>query len=1036
MDLSWYNRLSTNKRNLLLGAGGSLAGGIGSKSAKDLLESCPKSVKSKFESEYVYKTLNLAIAEAMHATASALSDDEARQAHLMIHFSNCMAKTAVADELSQLITLESDTLLNMEVLEKSFGVLPYSAEILGREVLTGEIIDVFSNTFLDAVDKQPELRGIIPPDKLQIICDAIQAQSRRSQPQKKDLKQIITNVDPKLQAAWIEFFKFIQRQYEFLPLPGISGTPYAPQNNKALVPLVDVFIAPETTTFFPVESTKGHSRGPGEQTASTPCSAMSVFSANPRLVLLGKPGSGKSTFVHCLSLSLAQHHLLPDDNKRQLIPMCPEKWAELIPLPIALGDFAAWMEETHRSSETSTLLLYFIKFRLKQMGLEVLFEAFVTALKKGQVLLLFDGLDEVPAKGGAKRKIRLMLDDLPSAFPQTRMLVTCRILGYRESIGQLLNQQWQTFELADLGDDKILTFISDWYQWLAAKEVVDNPAMLAESLWFAIKKNDLLAPARTPFVLTMMVLVFARHKKLPLSMAMLYEQMVDLLLGHWNEASLENGQGGKIDLSRLLQRSELSIDDLKRAFWRLAFNAHRTVSTTASDDATADVTRKTIHYMLVELQKSRNLDWADQMLSVFESRAGLLVKTPLNTFRFPHRSFEEYLAACYLCILGNFADQALELTIQGTFWREVILLAVGRLAHHEGNINRSIALVDKFCGSQMPSENAEDAWCNIWMAGQCLLEMGLGNARNNDYGRVVSGRVQKHLAGLLEQGRLEARARSDAGIVLSRLGDIRKGVGLINSSPDIDWIQVTAGRFLKGSDKKRDANAADNELPQSACSDIHTAFAISRYPVSVVQYDCFVQADGYNEQRLWTAAGWQWRTEKKIDGPQNYAEVFQTLNHPRVGVSWFEATAFCNWLSDLLSIPIALPTENQWERAARGTEGRIYPWGDDFNPLHCNMAATGIGSTSAVGIFPAGNAPCGAADMSGNVSEWCRTKWRNSHLDHARARIDDLTGNELRVLRGGSFADDFSFVRGASRSDARPATRARVIGFRVVTPAS
>src|ERR1019366_113372 len=155
----------------------------------------------------------------------------------------------------------------------------------------------------------------------------------------------------------------------------------------------------------------------------------------------------------------------------------------------------------------------------------------------------------------------------------------------------------------------------------------------------------------------------------------------------------------------------------------------------------------------------------------------------------------------------------------------------------------------------------------------------------------------------------------------------------------------------------------------------------SRYLVTVAQYQAFVEAGGYREAKYWTKAGWQWCQARGRDRPDDYEEVYQTSNHPRVGVSWYEAVAFCRWLSERLrnlpesssrreealtekadsgkaekqkqigaSLPrllpdeeICLPSEAEWERAARGENGRPYSWGDATNfAERCNCARTEI----------------------------------------------------------------------------------------------
>jgi formylglycine-generating enzyme required for sulfatase activity len=139
-------------------------------------------------------------------------------------------------------------------------------------------------------------------------------------------------------------------------------------------------------------------------------------------------------------------------------------------------------------------------------------------------------------------------------------------------------------------------------------------------------------------------------------------------------------------------------------------------------------------------------------------------------------------------------------------------------------------------------------------------------------------------------------------------------------------------------------------------------------------------------------------------------------------------------LSEKLDLGIDLPTEAQWERVARPTDGRIFVWGNDFSANRCNMGDTGIGSTSAVGLFPDGRAECGAMDLCGNVWEWCRTVHLENYKDYQKKASDDLEGTEMRVLRGGAFVGSRSYVRSAVRYRLYPYSRDGDLGFRVVAP--
>jgi formylglycine-generating enzyme required for sulfatase activity len=164
-------------------------------------------------------------------------------------------------------------------------------------------------------------------------------------------------------------------------------------------------------------------------------------------------------------------------------------------------------------------------------------------------------------------------------------------------------------------------------------------------------------------------------------------------------------------------------------------------------------------------------------------------------------------------------------------------------------------------------------------------------------------------------------------------------------------------------------------------------------------------------------------------GPRKQA--FKYWNHPRENVSWYEAVAFCRWLSHKLGDDVRLPTEAEWEKAARwnGQRSLEYPYGDTYDPTKANGRDTGIGLTSAVGLFLEGAAPCGAMDMSGNVWEWVSSVYADYPYRADDGR-EDLAGNAARVLRGGSWDYVVNVVRGAVRLRGSPDVRDGDFGFR------
>ncbi len=312
---------------------------------------------------------------------------------------------------------------------------------------------------------------------------------------------------------------------------------------------------------------------------------------------------------------------------------------------------------------------------------------------------------------------------------------------------------------------------------------------------------------------------------------------------------------------------------------------------------------------------------------------------------------------------------------------------------------------------------------NPALAARCIAQSG---GQQPDEATIEA--VQQRLIALATSVRAPVAERNAAGDALNHVGDPRPGVGVrADGVPNIVWCPVRAGEFIMGNTKQTDPEAYDSEMPQQRPT--LEAFEISRYPITNAQFDAFVEDGGYTAQwrRCWTETGWQWKGERR--GPDKHGGVFNLPNHPVVMVTWYEAVAFCYWLSQKLGRRTGLPSEAQWERAARHTDGRRYPWDAKLAPDHCNYYDTGVGTTTAVGIFPKGASQCGALDMSGNVWEWCLTKWR----DNYESRSDDgLEGNITRVVRGGSFLNYARPVRCAVRYRYGPSRRRRFCGFRVV----
>jgi formylglycine-generating enzyme required for sulfatase activity len=240
----------------------------------------------------------------------------------------------------------------------------------------------------------------------------------------------------------------------------------------------------------------------------------------------------------------------------------------------------------------------------------------------------------------------------------------------------------------------------------------------------------------------------------------------------------------------------------------------------------------------------------------------------------------------------------------------------------------------------------------------------------------------------------------------------------------IPMVYVPAGKFLMGSPE---GEGRDDEHPQHE-QIIRAGFWLDLTPVTNQAYARFVAAGGYQNPEYWTAAGWKWLRENKVTGPEDYNN-FTAPQQPRVDVSWFEAWAYARWRGG------RLPTEAEWEWAARGPENRVYPWGNTFEANRIIYEENSGGKTAVVGetVRKSGASWVGALDMSGNVWEWCSSLYQPYPFDAQDGREDSLDGSNRRARRGGSWDDDPDNARAAYRGGNDPSGRLNLIGFRVAS---
>jgi formylglycine-generating enzyme required for sulfatase activity len=335
---------------------------------------------------------------------------------------------------------------------------------------------------------------------------------------------------------------------------------------------------------------------------------------------------------------------------------------------------------------------------------------------------------------------------------------------------------------------------------------------------------------------------------------------------------------------------------------------------------------------------------------------------------------------------------------------------------------------------ELPTQQMQRA--ALWSGQMALMASGewiKRGARTPQRGQAYFRRLVPHMVTLLTSD-LTVPERCQAGEVLGQFGNPRFQAEAWYSpdEPLLGFVEIPIGPFLFGSDPACDPGAFDDEQPQHEISS--PRYFIGRYPVTMAQFLAFVRDSSYQPQ-----------LENSLHG--------QT-NHPVVDVSWYEACQYCKWLTERLrewpgtpepmarllrdeGWQVMLPSEAEWEKAGRGSSGRIYPWGDSPAPNRANYDDTGFNTTSAVGCFPGGASLYGVEDLSGNVWEWTRSlkrayPYRADQQERARRENLRARRNRARVLRGGAFNVPLRVVRCAYRVWGSPDLRFRYLGFLVV----
>ncbi|MFQ5604954.1 MAG: SUMF1/EgtB/PvdO family nonheme iron enzyme [bacterium] len=808
------------------------------------------------------------------------------------------------------------------------------------------------------------------------------------------------------------YLKHLKNQFGELDFRGIAQV-----QNIVKLPLARVFVPLSSTLESERQTEEGQInemerriRPETEQESRVPLKHLLI--KNPHLVILGDPGSGKSTTLKYVSLMFAEGEA---EAKLGLEP----QW-----LPIFLPIAAYAQALSSRGVALQSFIPEYYRTRHNLPGLAALFNH---ALENNYALVLLDGLDEVREWETRLVILRHVENDFLKRYPLNRFIFSSRIAGYNRA---RLGPPFRHCTVQPFNNDEVKKFA---HQWSLAFELTNKSEEKAKQPAKSRAENlihDIFSTAEVrrlagnPLMVTILALIHHQNVRLPERRVELYELCVQALAETWNKFRTDSATGRDLDVYLGNQRIDARfVTDVLGpvAFWMHKTTPGGTVETRELRDQIA----KYLPDVMGASQQAKPVRVAEVFLRIMAESCGLLQEKGENLFGFLHQTFEEYLAGRAL-MESEYID--LDATLQEIWsedtWKEVIRLAVG--GSHARDASYMLERI-----LQLPSELRPGY--QVVLAAACLL----------DHGGQLKARQQvlDAVLGIFDNFFVAIEIRAEIGDILAQLGDPRDLEEFVEVH-DGDFPMGITEKELKWFEKQYGEHARDwmkYSLGQHSMN--LPAFSIGRYPVTNQMFRGFVEDKGYDEHRWWSFSkkAEAFRKNLKKKWPEYWHDPYWNgSNRPVVGVSWYEAVAFCNWLTQKWrdegrlgkTEVIRLPTEAEWEKAASWdwlkNVKRRFPWGEAYDQFLVN-AADKLSRTSAVGIFPNAS-PCGALDMAGNVWEWCQTRW--AKYPYKTDERENLGGEKSRVLRGGAWSSRPQNVTCALRNSFNPDDRDVNIGFR------
>ncbi len=796
-------------------------------------------------------------------------------------------------------------------------------------------------------------------------------------------------------------------------------------------------------------------------------------STEQSLLILGDPGSGKSTSLASFALDAARSSSKEEQGR--------------LPIWVNLGSVTAF---SGSKADLEQLLLSGVPeiemaaTRAGARGGAELSRLLRKAIVDGGALLLLDGLDEV--KEHVLGDVRRAISHVLGLQNGTRLIATCRKFDYRQSTPNRKIPIERELELLPYNRAEQILYVERWYA-AAIRVGRFSPAQaneLGAALISELRSEELARLGESPLLLALLTLIHSEEAKLPDTRSVLCDRAITYMLADSAKWRVREAGSSTIATPPVLS---LAI--------QLAYRSHLTEE---MDRGASGVTVDLVHELSLQLcEAMAKADTAlgapspnDLSQRLLKSH-GLLLDNGNGRYKFAHRSFQEFLAGQYYAAGAHH----IEAISRGSsaHWREPFRL-MASLAGHEGqNLFYILTLIEALLSVQsslsVPS---------IQLGAEMLTEIGRRRLALRQFNGVLNenlgadgvqgvwGRARSLVAAHVENPDLSLSERERSATALGLLGDPRFVDNLGSVGPWSNLIDIPPGTADTGSARLDPQVLATSGGFLGGVRKIDfRPLRVGRYLVTNAEFRAFVEGDGYTNAEYWQgdfALGWMsgdpailqairehWLSTvhehhaKEIrDGEIDLKALedeashriaprqapyywldrrFNQPNQPVVGVNWWEAAAFCRWATKrahqlgrlALDRVIVLPTEFEWEYVSRPlADDRIYPWGDEWSEekAHVSTNTLNMRQPAPVGIYLEGW-PGGPCDLAGNVWEWTASLFLpySAEYDSRRLSADSL---EERVVRGSSWYNSSIVAACSARAVDRSYNLFYDVGFRIV----